>query len=86
MRDERIGDEPASEDMDDWAVLGTLLNAGDEWPWSIADLVNALDRDDVLVMEAINRLGRGGLIHRINDELIYPTRTAIYCERIIEKI
>lgn len=86
MRDKRTDDEPTGEDRDDWAVLSTLLSEGDQWPWSVADLVSSLDRDDVLIIDSVNRLERGGLIHRTSDDLVYPTRTAIYFERIYEEI
>lgn len=86
MRDKRIRSEPTVEDKEDWSVLCTILSQGDEWPWSITELVETLDSEDILIIDAINRLDRGGLIRRVADELVYPTRTAIYFERIYEAI
>jgi hypothetical protein len=81
MRDKRTGeDRPhVSEEDEDLMVLSTFLDQDDYWPWSVDELIRDRgDGDEVAVVDAINRLHRGGLIHRTQDDLIFPTRTAIY--------
>ncbi|HEV7942435.1 MAG TPA: hypothetical protein VGP17_06490 [Solirubrobacteraceae bacterium] len=81
MSDKRPDDERSenSEQDEDLMVLQTILEQGDNWPWSLAELIRDRgDGDEVAVEDAINRLDRGGLIHRTTDNLIFPTRTAIY--------
>ncbi|HEV7944024.1 MAG TPA: hypothetical protein VGP17_14640 [Solirubrobacteraceae bacterium] len=81
MRDKRTGDEvdPITEEASDKYVLLTILDQGDHWPWSADELVREHGWDDeVSVRDSISRLERGGLVHRTTDDLIFPTRAAIY--------
>lgn len=87
MLDKRTGEavQPTAEDQSDMYVLLTILDQGDHWPWSVDELVREHGRDDeVEVIDSINRLQRGGLIHRTQDNLVFPTRTAIYRARFGE--
>jgi hypothetical protein len=87
MLDKRTGEavEPTTEDESDKYVLLTILDGGDHWPWSVDELVQEHGRDDeVMVIDSISRLERGGLIHRTTDDLIFPTRAAIYRARFGE--
>jgi hypothetical protein len=81
MLDKRTGEavEPTTESESDKYVLLTILDQGDHWPWSVDELVREHGwQDEVAVKDSISRLEHGGLIHRTTDDLIFPTRTAIY--------
>jgi len=87
MLDKRTGEEvePTTEDESDKYVLLTILDEGDHWPWSVAELAREHGRDqEITVRDSISRLERGGLIHRTTDDLIFPTRAAIYRARFGE--
>jgi predicted transcriptional regulator len=87
MLDKRTGEtvEPTSEDESDMYVLLTILDEGDHWPWSVDELVREHGRGAKLaVRDSISRLERGGLIHRTTDDLVFPTRAAIYRARFGE--
>jgi len=75
--------EPAAQENDqDWSVLITLLSDDDQRPWSVDELIRISGGNQVAVADAISRLQRGGLIHRTTDDLVYPTRPALYFEQI----
>jgi len=87
MSDKRPDDERSenSEQDEDLMVLQTILEQGDNWPWSLAELIRDRgDGDEVAVEDAINRLHRGGMIHRTKENLIFPTRAAIYRAKVGE--
>lgn len=73
------------EDRNDWAVMERLLSKKERWLWSVDELVRDRDkrasREDVL--DAIKRLSGIGLIHRTADDLVFPTRAALYLDRIV---
>ncbi len=73
------------EDRNDWAVMERLLSENERWPWSVDELIRDRDKrakpEDVL--DAIKRLSGIGLIHHTTDDLIFPTRAALYLDRIV---
>lgn len=75
-------DEQTAQNDSDRTVMHTLLD--DHWPWSVAELIRDRGNDDEesAVIDSINRLHRTGLIHRTQDDLVFPTRAAIYSEQI----
>jgi hypothetical protein len=84
MQEQPIGESPIEhEHNEDWSVLMTLLTEN-EGPWSAAELQLGLGKpnDKIWVTDSLSRLRRGGLIHRTSDDLIFPTRAAIYFDQI----
>jgi hypothetical protein len=86
MRNQDTRDPAAEQDHQDWSVLFRLLTEGDQRPWSTEELVRDSDDDENVVIDAIGRLQRGGLVHPTTDGLLYPTRAAIYFEQIREQL
>lgn len=74
-----------TDDQEDRVVLQTLLDQDDAWPWTVDELIRDRgDGDHIAVEDAINRLHRGGMIHRTKEDLIFPTRAAIYRAKVGE--
>jgi predicted transcriptional regulator len=86
MREKVTRDPQSEQNADDWAVLMLLVSGEDQRPWSIKEIIGESELDEVPAIDVINRLHRGGLIHRTQDDLIYPTRAAIYYEQIAEQL
>lgn len=66
----------------EWIVLDLLLDADEQRPWSVSDLVRELGNRPVDVADAIDALHCAGLIHRTSDDFVFVTRAAAYFERI----
>lgn len=71
----------AEDDRDDMSIMGVLLVAHDQRPWSVEDLIRE-HGDRLRAIDSLDRLHRGGLIHRTADDLVFPTRAAIHMDRI----
>lgn len=62
------------EDVDtDQAVLTMLL--ADPIPWKVDEVLREM-RNSPHTEDSLARLQAGGLIHRIGDEFVFPTRAA----------
>jgi len=86
MPSDETNDVSETQAMHDWGVLHRLLDQDDQRPWSVDELVRdragaQTDRNDML--DAIARLVGMGLVHRTADDLVFPTRAALYLDQIV---
>lgn len=77
MPPQRIPDEGSkaqlSEKQIDSVVLDYML-CDPSWPWSLSEIARELGSEQD-AEDAISRLQRAGLLHRLGD-FVFPTRTA----------
>ena len=79
-------DVAEAETMHEEGVLSRLLSANNRYPWTVEDMVRS--REDAQTtrldtLDAIKRLSSEGLIHQTDDGLIFPSRAALYFDRIV---
>lgn len=73
---------PAREDEKfDHAVLDLLLHEDAAGPWAHEELVREIG-DRVAVEDALARLYGAGLIHRLGDGFVFPTRAAVRASQL----
>lgn len=68
----------------EWGVLSRLL--GNDGPWSVDEMVRSQGDAQTTrldTIDAIKRLEAEGLIHRTSDGLMFPTRAALYLDKIV---
>jgi predicted ATPase len=70
----------SDEDKFDQAVLGLLLHAAR--PWAIGELERQIG-DRLAVDDAVDRLHGDGLIHRLSDGFVFPTRAAVRTAELV---
>jgi hypothetical protein len=73
-----------AEAAHEWAVLSQLLDA--PHPWTVDEMVRS--REDAQTtrldtIDAINRLQAEGLVRRTSCDLLFPTRAAVYLDRMV---
>lgn len=86
MPSDETNDVIEAQAMHDWGVLHRLLDQEDQRPWSVEELIR--DRADAQssrsdTLDAITRLVGMGLVHRTADDLVFPTRAALYLDHIV---
>jgi hypothetical protein len=64
------------DDRFDQAVLGLLLFDQASGPWAEDELVREIG-DAIAVKDALARLYGAGLIHRLAEGFVFPTRAAL---------
>jgi predicted transcriptional regulator len=65
----------------EWVVLDLLLDADEQRPWSVAELVREVGRP-VNVADAIDALHGAGLVHRTSDDFVFVTRAAVRFDQL----
>lgn len=65
----------SSQERVETGILDLLTGSDDHRPWSLEDLIREYD-DKLAVEDAIDNLGRSGLIHR-NADVVFPSRAAV---------
>lgn len=66
----------ADDEKFDQAILGLLLHETAAGPWAIDELAREIG-DLVEVEDSLARLYGVGLIHRLSDRFVFPTRAAV---------
>ena len=70
--------------LHEWAVLSRLLD--DPHPWTVDEIVHSRENTDTSrldTIDAINRLRGEGLVRETSCGLLFPTRAAVYLDRMI---
>jgi hypothetical protein len=65
----------SSQERVETGILDLLTDSDDHRPWSLEDLIREYD-DKLAVEDAVDNLGRTGLIHRHAD-VVFPSRAAV---------
>lgn len=77
--------QPAEDDArHEWGVLSRLLS--NDGPWTVDEMVRSREDGQTTrldTIDAIKRLQSEGLIHETGDGLVFPTRAALYLDRIV---
>jgi len=81
MQSERSHTHGDDDARADWGILVLLVGESDQRPWSVEELVRER-QDRRAALDSISRLQRTGLIHRTADDLVFPTRAALYYTEI----
>jgi hypothetical protein len=75
---------PAAEDAkNEWGVLSRLLS--NDGLWTVDEMVRSQGDAQTTrldTIDAIKHLEAEGLIYRTTDDVIFPTRAALYFDRI----
>lgn len=82
MHDKGSSSVAEEQGMHDWGIMIRLLDKDDQRPWSVKELVQDREYEARYTLEALTRLEGIGLIHRTVDDLIFPTRAALYMDQI----
>lgn len=75
MHDQRTGTVADDEAATDGEIMTTLLVTDEMRLWSVEEIVRD-HGDEVAVIDSLNRLQGGGLIHRL-EGFVFPTRAAV---------
>jgi hypothetical protein len=74
---------PADEEARiDGAIMEVLLDVDDQRPWLVADLAREIG-DPIEAADGLVRLVRAGLVHRLDDGFVLPSRAAVRAVEII---
>lgn len=79
-------DVAEAETMHEEGVLSRLLSKNSRYPWTVDEMVRSQQDGQTTrldTIDAIKRLQSEGLIHRTGDDVIFPSRAALYLDRIL---
>jgi len=69
------------DDKFDQAILDLLLHEHSSGPWAMDELVREVG-DRLAVDDALARLYGAGLIHRLDQGFVFPTRAALRADQL----
>lgn len=73
-----------AEAAHEWAVLSRLLDS--PHPWTVDEMAHSRESPETSrldTIDAINRLRGEGLVRQTDCGLLFPTRAAVYLDRIV---
>jgi len=80
MQDEDMRSPEQEDRAMDSAVLTLLLD--DRFDvWAVAEIERAIG-DALAVADSLRRLQGGGLVNRLANDFVKPSRAALYCSRL----
>lgn len=81
MHDSDIHSVARYDDKIDQAILGLLIDDRCSPQWAIEELVREIG-DRVAVEDSLRRLYGAGLIHRLGEGFVFPTRAAVRAHQL----
>jgi hypothetical protein len=81
MREHHPNPLARDDDKFDQAILGLLLHERPSRPWAEEELVREVG-DRIAVDDSLARLYGAGLIHRLDQGFVFPTRAALRADQL----
>ena len=81
MPEQRINPLAADDDKIDQAILALLIHDRCSPQWAVEELVREIG-DQTAVEDSLARLFGAGLIHRLGEGFVFPTRAALRAHQL----